>query len=99
MSKTITIMMDYSGDSVSYEEGLQKFERGESFKTHCTKFFDNDFFKNGYDIVARWHDGGEITVSRVMSNDRFHTDKEMRKAHNLERMLLAGAFRKDYWRA
>ena len=91
--------------SVSYEEGLSLYGKGIPFETCCTKFFSSDYYKHStdindahkedWDVKALWSDGSFVTVSRLRSNDGFHTDKYIRKAHHLERMLLAGCFKKD----
>ena len=93
--KQIIVHMNGTHNSVGYETGVNLFERGIPFETCCTRFFSNDFFKNDFDIIAKWDNGEFITVSRVMSNDGFHTCRAVRNAHNLERMLLASAFRNE----
>lgn len=80
----ITIHLDFTdGTEVSYMEGTVL---SESFNTHCLEFFNMDIEVD--DVVVVKKDGS--TISR--KNIQQHTDKEIRKEHDIRKMLVAGAF-------
>jgi len=56
--------------------------------THCTAFFNTDEKAR---VIVKRLDGSYIDRDELMSNNGVYTAKEMRSAHNLEKMLRAGA--------
>jgi hypothetical protein len=87
MDQVIEIHWDFSeGDELSYAEGKEyKYD----FVTHCLEFFSMD---NPQSYVIR-KDGKRISVQDLLKNDGRHTRKQMRHAHNIRKMLVAGAFK------
>jgi hypothetical protein len=80
----IEIHYDFSdGTEVSYMEGRI---RGDNFSTHCLDFFNMD--ERVDDVVVLRSDGAIISRKNI----RNHTTKEIRKSHNIHKMLVAGAF-------
>jgi hypothetical protein len=63
----------------------------ESFDTFCTEFFQPRFLEMGYDVHVLSEDG-IITLSELMDNTHPYINKEMRRAHDTRKMLVAGAF-------
>ena len=61
--------------------------------THCTMFFSTH---EKAKVIVKRRDGSFIDRDELMSNNGVYTAKEMRSAHNLEKMLRSGAltFRK-----
>ena len=85
MNNVITIHYDFTdGTELSYIEGL---ECKGSFTTCCLEFFDTD---NKHCRVVK-KDGSNIGVFELMANTGKYTQKEIRKSHNLRRLLVAGA--------
>lgn len=79
----ITIHWDFAnGTEISYKQGLDK---GDNFSTNCLDFFSNDTIA---DVIVLRKDGRMINSRYI----HMHTDKEIRKSHNLHKMLVAGAF-------
>ena len=84
MDQLIEIRLDFAlGNELSYIEGLNC---KHAFATHCLEFFSTDN-PNAY-IIRR--DGKSIYVRDVL--DGLHCDKQIRKEHNIRKMLLAGCF-------
>jgi hypothetical protein len=80
----ITIHWDFTnGTEVSYQEGLQL---KDNFTTHCLDFFNMDI--NVDDVIVVNKDG--LSISR--KNIQNHTNKQIRKSHNIHKMLIAGSF-------
>lgn len=79
----IIIHWDFTtGEELSYIEGLQK---GSGFCTHCLDFFSLD---TGCNVIVRRKDGKVINLASIQE----HSVKEIREAHNIHKMLVAGAF-------
>ena len=83
----ITINFDFvSGKELSYIEGL---ESNVDFETNCLEFFCFDY----PNAKAVKKNGSYISVNKLLENSGEHTNKQLRKAHNLRRMLVAGALK------
>ncbi len=80
----ITIHYDFTdGTEVSYQQGL---ELKDNFTTCCLDFFNMDLDVD--DIVVVKKDGGYVSRKHI----HLSTSKEIRKAHNIHKMLVAGSF-------
>jgi hypothetical protein len=80
----ITIHYDFTdGTEVSYIQG--KLLR-DNFTTNCLEFFNME--ENVDDVVVLRKDGTKISRKNI----QMHTLKEIRKAHNIHKMLVAGSF-------
>ena len=80
----ITIHYDFSdGTEVPYMQGRLL---GDNFTTHCLDFFNMD--QNTDDVIVLRSDG--LKISR--KNIKNHSLKEIRKSHNIHKMLVAGSF-------
>lgn len=81
----ITIHWDFvDGTEVSYIEGIRL---GDNFTTNCLDFFNMDIAVD--DVVVKRKDGSRI--HRKYIND-YSRGKEIRKTHNIHKMLVAGSF-------
>jgi len=86
MDQVIEIRWDFTkGDELSYSQGK---ECKDDFATNCLEFFSMD---NPCAYVVRM-DNKKITVQALLKNDKKHINKEMRKSHNIRKMLVSGAF-------
>ena len=89
----ITINFDFTtGNEVSHIEGYKLKKKGISFETNCCEFFT---FDSPCEVVVKTKLGKELTLTKLLENDDSVTDKEIRKGHNVTKMLLAGSF--DYY--
>lgn len=80
----ITIHWDFTdGTELSYVDGLLK---EDNFTTNCLEFFNMDIDVDDV-IVIR---SNRKKISR--KNIEKHTTKEIRKAHDIRKMLVAGSF-------
>jgi len=80
----ITMHWDFSdGTEVPYMQGKLL---GDNFTTHCLDFFNMD--EDVDDVVVLRSDGAKISRKNIKK----HTTKEIRKAHNIRKMLLADSF-------
>lgn len=80
----ITIHYDFTdGTEVSYQEGL---ELKDNFTTCCLDFFNMDIEVE--DVIILKKDGKYISRKNIQQ----HTIKEIRKAHNIHKMLIANTF-------
>lgn len=80
----IVIHWDFTdGTEVSYVEGLKL---KDNFNTNCLDFFNMDI--NVDDIVVLRDDGKVISRKNIQK----YTNKEIRKEHNIHKMLISGAF-------
>ena len=85
----ITIHFDFTdGTELSYIKG---FELGDNFTTCCLDFFSFD--TNVDDVIVLCNDGSKISRNELLLNDGRYTDKQIRKSHNIHRMLVAGSFK------
>lgn len=87
MKQRITIHYDFTdGSELPY--GLAILAQ-DDFTTNCLEFFSAD---NPNARVIR-ADGTSISVKDLLDNVGGHTDKQIRKAHSLHRLLVAGKFK------
>ena len=89
----ITITYDYVAEnSKSYLEGKKLIDYEESFTTNCLEFFDFDLFnKRVDDVVVLKKDGTSISLRKLLDNNAGYTDREIRTAHNVKKLLISGA--------
>lgn len=81
----ITIHYDFTdGSEISYFEGCQK---KDNFTTNCLEFFNMTIETD--DVVVLKKDGSFVSRKNIYN----HTDKEIRKEHDIRKMLLAGSFK------
>lgn len=87
---SITILWDYAlPECLSYIEGKSMIKSGNDFKTNVTAFFNYD---NNVTVVKR--DGSYINSQELLQNNEGeYTDKAIRHAHNIHKMLIAGSFK------
>jgi hypothetical protein len=84
----IVIYFDFTdGTEVSYKEGIDK---ADNFTTNCLDFFSFDTKVD--DVVVLRKDGKYISRNKLLLNDGTHTNKEIRKTHNIHKMLVSGSF-------
>ena len=95
MKGIIQIEFDYThGYLSSYSEVLEDIKADKHMIfTNCLNFFSFDYLGKGYDVIVRKLNGQKIVLSELLENTGVYTDKEIRKAHNVYKMLLAGAIR------
>ena len=80
----IIIHYDFvDGTEVSYLEGL---EAKDNFTTCCLDFFNQDIEVD--EVIVLRKDGSKISRKNIQQ----HTDKQIREAHNIHKMLLAQTF-------
>lgn len=85
----ITVHWDFTdGTEVSYAEGKKLQKAKVDFTTNCL-----DFFCSGNNATAIRQDSCTISSVDLLNNVGGHTNKHMRNAHNLHRMLRAGRFK------
>ena len=80
----ITINWDFvDGTELSYIEGLN---RKDNFTTNCLEFFHMDIDVDDVVVINRC--GKKISRKNIKK----HTTKEIRKTHDIRKMLVAGSF-------
>lgn len=80
----IKIHWDFTdGTEVSYIQGI---ELKDNFTTHCLDFFNMDIEVD--DVVVIRNDGLKISRKNIQN----HTNKEIRQAHNIHKMLVSNSF-------
>jgi hypothetical protein len=91
----IEIQYDYIGNShlSSYIEVLDKIERGEELiYTLCLDFFSFYYLEKGYDVRVTKSNGDYILLSELLTDvDNIYTRKNIRKAHNVRRLLTSNS--------
>lgn len=77
---------------LSYAQVNQAIKRGQkSIVTNCLNFACFDYLKKGYEIlVVKCEDNTGIVLSELLENNRPYTDKQIREAHNIQKMIIAG---------
>ena len=84
----IKIHYDFTdGTEVSYAEGLKL---RDNFNTCCLDFFTTDHIAD--DIVVISKSGKELSRNELMKNKGNFTLKEIRKEHDILKMLKANTF-------
>jgi len=82
----INIHFDFTdGSELSYEEGM---EAEKDFNTNCLAFFSFDV-KDDVKVIKK--DGSYILKSELLGTSDY-TDREIRLAHNIEKILRANGF-------
>ena len=80
----ITIHWDFSdGTEISYMQGKLL---GDNFTTHCLDFFNMD--ERVDDVIVVRRTGKKISRKNIQR----HIEKEIRKEHDIRKMLVAGSF-------
>lgn len=80
----ITIHFDFTdGTEVSYIQGK---ELKDNFTTNCLDFFNME--EQCDEVIVLRIDGKKISRNNIQS----HSNKEIRKSHNIHKMLTANAF-------
>jgi len=88
---TITIHYDFTdGTEVSYAEGIFNINLGKSFTTNCLDFFTNIPYVDEVIVIDKL--GNTLSRNKLMSNKSDYTNRDMREAHNLQKMLKANSF-------
>lgn len=95
----LTILMNQqSMDALSYEQVLAAIAEKESYIiTNCLDFACFNILDLGYEVVVqRWNSDVKqyefVVLSELLQNIRPYSHKNIRKAHNVQKMLKAGAF-------
>ena len=84
----IEIHFDFTdGTEISYDEGIKK---GDNFTTCCLDFFCFDTDVD--DVVVIKKNGDYISRNHLLLNDGAYTSKEIRKEHNIQKMLKSHSF-------
>lgn len=85
----ITIHYNFTnGTEVSYVEGL---ELKDNFSTNCLDFFCFDTLP--VEVIVIKKNGDYISLKELLLNTGEYTDKEIRIAHNIHKMLKANSFK------
>lgn len=96
--KIVILMNEQSLDALSYEQVDEAIEKKQPhIITNCLDFACFDILEmHGYDvIVQRWDKDLKqhafIVLSELLENNRPYSDRQIRKAHNIQKMIKAGA--------
>ena len=100
MKKTINIYM--SNKNAPQNELKAFFDVKEDIQnnveiinTNCLTYFCFDYLDKGYDVFAIKSNGDYVSLAELLGNVKEHNyiDKEIRRAHNAQKMLVSGALR------
>lgn len=107
-SKTLFLHTNFTvGNEISREEVLEKlmYKRNnqvETIHSHCLDLFNIEMLKFVSDIFVvkvihiptdnRYSTYGYISLKDLLCYNNFYTHKEIRKEHNVHKMLLADSF-------
>ena len=84
----IKIHFDFvDGTEVSYSEGLKL---KDNFNTNCLDFFCWD--KDVDDVLVVDKNGNVLSRNTLLVKNTY-TEKQIRKTHNIQKMLKAGSFK------
>lgn len=96
----ITILMnEQSPDALSYEQVLKAIDnQQQNIVTHCIDFASFHYLSKGYEICVlrnneKSHSYTMINVAELLENNRPYCDKEIRRAHNIPKMIRGRALR------
>lgn len=91
--KWIIIQWDFSRNVKSYIEGLELIKKGANeINTNCLNFFSFSYLSREYDVKVVKQNGDYIILSELLTDkENEYTTKEIRWAHNIHKLLLAGA--------
>lgn len=85
----IIIRYDFKlGDELPYSLAMDALSKKIDFATNCLEFFNT----NNLGAVVVKSDGSSIKVSDLLNGSGGYTMKEIRKAHNIHKILLSGGF-------
>lgn len=73
-----------------YLQGLEKIQNGIDFRTNVLDFFSFD--TEVEDVIVVKKDGTSISRNALLKPNK-HTDKEIRKEHNIRKLLVAGSLK------
>ena len=93
--KEVIILYDYADDTklASYIEVLKKIKDKDSYiVTNCITFFNFNLLDKGYDVKVVKKNGEYILLSELLHGDSTYTEREIRKTHNVYKMLIADCF-------
>jgi len=89
--RNIEIHWDYSNSKeISFYDGVLS---KKSFQTHCLMFFGFDNLVDDNDIIVKKKNGDYISARELLDNDGSYTNKSIRPAHNILRILMADGFK------
>jgi hypothetical protein len=84
----IYIHYDFTnGTELSYIEGIDK---GDNFNTSCLDFFTTEHPTD--DVIVIDKNGNTLSRNRLLNEYGAYTEKEIRKSHNIQKMLKANSF-------
>ena len=86
MEQKIRIHFDFT-DGTELPYAIAR-EQKKDFSTNCLEFFSTS---NPNAVVVK-KDGSEMSVKELLNNSGNYTKREIRKAHNLHKMLISGVF-------
>ncbi len=88
----ITIHYDFAtGEELPFHQARKTVKSNNaSFSTNCLHFFQSCYINAK--IIRK--DGREMSVKGLLEDASEYTVKDLRRAHNLSKMLIAGAFSK-----
>ncbi|MCK9279196.1 MAG: hypothetical protein M0P71_01020 [Melioribacteraceae bacterium] len=95
-NKLINITYDYTNSTnLSFAEVEEAIKAGvENIHTTCLNFFDFAVLELGYDVIVVKKNLDSIILEDLLdSSTNVYTEKEIRRAHNVSKMLIAGAFK------
>lgn len=94
----LTITYDFTSSlNMSYFEAKDAISKRQDVITCCLSFFrlmyTNDNY--GYDVLIIKRNGDYISANELLIDSSPYCDREIRMAHDIEKMFRAGAFK---WR-
>ena len=92
MSKIVILYDEVSPMCLSYTQVLIAIEHGQKcIVTNCLNFACFDYLRQGGDVlVVKCKDNTGIVLSELLENNRPYTNKQIRPAHNIQKMIIAG---------
>lgn len=94
--KKIIIQYDSSCEKcVSYVQVLEQISKSNALiHTNCLDFFSFTYLDKGYDVIVQKANGDYIILSELLCDAaNQYTNKEIRKAHNVRKLLIANKFK------
>lgn len=92
-----------SGNELSYITCLESLNNNfittdttgedEIIETNCLSFFNFDNLDKIKDVIVRNKNREYISLKELLENNNIYCEKEIRLAHNVYKMLVAGAFK------